>query len=250
MAAWFCGKPKSAYGSFRNGGNIVTIIAFHELLPTLAEDLLRLRSGLPLKPAAVVLSGGVVELRPLDLDADTSRLHEISNGSAQLGAPAYDAEPVLWRYLGAGPFADEAAMRAFLTNLNATPNLLPLCVRRRQDGELLGIQTFMSNSPGDLKIELGHIWYTPAAQGTGALADATYLMLDHAFDLGYQRVEWKCNALNERSRRVALRMGFQFEGVQDAHLIVKNRRRDTAWFRILAGEWPALKEKFYAAEER
>ena len=139
-------------------------------------------------------------------------------------------------------------MRGFLTGLNHTPNLLPLCVWRGTD--LLGIQTLMSNSPADLKIELGHIWYTPAAQGTGALAEATYLMLGHAFDLGYQRVEWKCNALNERSRRVALRMGFQFEGIQEAHVILKNRRRDTAWFRILAEEWPALREKFYAAEQR
>jgi len=177
-----------------------------------------------------------------------ARLYEISNGSAQLGAPAYDPEPVIWRYMGAGPFEDEAAMRGFLTGLNHTPNLLPLCVWRGTD--LLGIQTLMSNSPADLKIELGHIWYTPAAQGTGALAEATYLMLGHAFDLGYQRVEWKCNALNERSRRVALRMGFQFEGIQEAHVILKNRRRDTAWFRILAEEWPALREKFYAAEQR
>ena len=203
---------------------------------------------LPLKPAPIVLTGRVVELRPLDLDADVARLYEISNGSAQLGAPAYDPEPVIWRYMGAGPFEDEAAMRGFLTGLNHTPNLLPLCVWRGTD--LLGIQTLMSNSPGDLKIELGHIWYTPAAQGTGALAEATYLMLRHAFDLGYQRVEWKCNALNERSRRVAVRMGFQFEGIQEAHVILKNRRRDTAWFRILAEEWPALREKFYAAEQR
>jgi RimJ/RimL family protein N-acetyltransferase len=201
-----------------------------------------LRSTLPLKPAPVTLTGSIVELRPLDLDADVARLYEISNGSAQLGAPAYDPEPVVWRYMGSGPFEDQAAMRAFLSGLNSTPNLLPMCVRLRESGELVGVQTFMSNSPADLKIELGHIWYTPAAQGTGALMDATYLMLRHAFELGYQRLEWKCNALNDRSRRVALRMGFQFEGIQEAHLILKNRRRDTAWFRMLADEWPACRQ--------
>jgi len=81
-------------------------------------------------------------------------------------------------------------------------------------------------------------------------------MLRHAFDLGYLRLEWKCNALNDRSRRVALRMGFAFEGVQDAHLIIKNRRRDTAWFRMLAEEWPerrrkleTLVENSYAAQK-
>jgi RimJ/RimL family protein N-acetyltransferase len=222
---------------------------FHELPPPLSDDLLRLRTSLPLKPAPVTLTGSVVELRPLDLEADVERLYEISNGSAQLGAPAYDPEPVVWRYMGAGPFADTGEMRAFLTGLNHTANLLPMCVRRVSDGELIGIQTFMSNSPADLKIELGHIWYSPAAQGTGALLDATYLMLAHAFGLGYQRVEWKCNSLNERSRAVALRMGFTFEGIQEAHVIIKNRRRDTAWFRILASEWPTLQEK-HATQKR
>lgn len=222
---------------------------FLELPPPLSGRQLLLRTTLPLKPAPVTLLGRIVELRPLNLEADVARLYEISNGSAQLGTPAYDPEPVLWRYMGAGPFDDLGAMRTFLTALNDTPNLLPLCVRRKESGELIGVQTFMSNSPGDLKIELGHIWYTPAAQGTGALTEATYLMLRHAFDLGYWRVEWKCNALNERSRRVARRMGFTFEGVQDAHVIIKNRRRDTAWFRILADEWPALWENYLVTQK-
>jgi RimJ/RimL family protein N-acetyltransferase len=68
-------------------------------------------------------------------------------------------------------------------------------------------------------------------------------MLRHAFALGYRRLEWKCNALNERSRRAALRMGFQFEGVQEAHMIVKGRNRDTAWFRILDHEWGDVQER-------
>jgi RimJ/RimL family protein N-acetyltransferase len=54
-------------------------------------------------------------------------------------------------------------------------------------------------------------------------------------------VEWKCDSLNERSRRSALRMGFQFEGIQEFHYIIKGRNRDTAWFRILDHEWPGVK---------
>ncbi len=218
-------------------------MTFHELPPPLPEDLLRLRGELPLKPAPVTLVGRRVELRPLELEADAQRLFEISNGSAQFGAAEYDPEPVVWRYMGSGPFADVAEMRQFLGSLAGTANLLPMVVRWKASGEMIGVQTFMSNAPADLKIELGHIWYTPGAQGTGALMEATYLMLRHAFDLGYQRLEWKCNALNERSRRVALRMGFKFEGVQEAHVILKNRRRDTAWFRMLADEWPECREK-------
>jgi RimJ/RimL family protein N-acetyltransferase len=72
------------------------------------------------------------------------------------------------------------------------------------------------------------------------------LMLRHAFDLGYRRLEWKCDNRNERSKRSALRMGFVFEGVQEAHFIIKNRNRDTAWFRILAGEWQTVKAQLEA----
>jgi RimJ/RimL family protein N-acetyltransferase len=72
-----------------------------------------------------------------------------------------------------------------------------------------------------------------------------YLMARHAFaDLGYRRYEWKCNALNEPSRRAALRLGFSFEGIFRQHQIVKGRNRDTAWFSMLDSEWPERKRAF------
>ncbi|HEY4055496.1 MAG TPA: GNAT family protein, partial [Kofleriaceae bacterium] len=81
------------------------------------------------------------------------------------------------------------------------------------------------------------IWYGPSAQGTGISRAATKLMLGHVFGLGYRRAEWECDALNVASRRAALSYGFLFEGIQDAHYIIKGRNRDTAWFRMLASEW-------------
>jgi RimJ/RimL family protein N-acetyltransferase len=98
----------------------------------------------------------------------------------------------------------------------------------------------MTNFPQHLKVELGSIWYSPVAQRTSANTEATYLMLKHAFAIGYRRLEWKCNALNERSRKAALRMGFRFEGIQESHYIIKGRNRDTAWYRILDSEWPEV----------
>ena len=63
-------------------------------------------------------------------------------------------------------------------------------------------------------------------------------MLGEAFDvLGYRRVEWKCDSLNERSRRAALRLGFRFEGIFRQHMIVKGKNRDTAWFAMLDSDW-------------
>src|SRR5437660_12230894 len=94
-------------------------------------------------------------------------------------------------------------------------------------------------------IEVGNIRYTPRLQRTREATEAMYLMARHAFeDLRYRRYEWKCNALNEPSRRAALRLGFRFEGIFRQHMIIKGRNRDTAWFSMLDSEWPARKRGF------
>ena len=211
----------------------------------LPADVLARRGVLPLKPAAVTLTGRVVELRPLDLARDAAALHAVSNGEpATLGersVGAYDADATIWRYMLAGPFADEAGMAAYLRAQVEAPNGRCFCVCDVATGRQVGVVNYLANVPEHLKVELGSIWYSPLVQRTNANLEATYLLLRHAFDLGYYRLEWKCNALNERSRRAALRMGFRFEGIQDAHYIIKGRRRDTAWFRLLADEWPAAR---------
>ena len=70
-------------------------------------------------------------------------------------------------------------------------------------------------------------------------------MLREAFErLGHRRVEWKCDALNERSRAAALRLGFTFEGVFRNHMVVKGRNRDSAWFSMTDREWPAASDAF------
>jgi RimJ/RimL family protein N-acetyltransferase len=208
----------------------------------LPDEVLARRERLPRKPAPVVLVGERVELRPLDLARDLDGLFRIQNGEPfRLGdreVGAYDAEALIWRWMKGGPHTQIESLRDYLAAQIATPDMLPLCVHDRATDAPLGVAAFMSNHPADLKIELGSIWYGPIAQGTGASREATKLMCAHAFALGYRRVEWKCDAQNERSRRSALSYGFTFEGIQQAHMIVKGRNRDTAWFRILDHEWP------------
>jgi RimJ/RimL family protein N-acetyltransferase len=209
---------------------------------------------LPLRVAPVTLVGAAVRLAPLDLARDVDALHAVSNGQpATLGGravAAYDAAALIWRYMFGGPFATAADLAAWLRPQVETPNGLCLCVFDQPTGQPIGVADFMSNAPEHLKIELGNIWYSPLAQGTGANPEATYLMLRHAFGLGYRRVEWKCDALNARSRRAALRLGFTFEGIQQAHYIVKGRNRDTAWYRLLDHEWPAVQAHLEALQRR
>jgi RimJ/RimL family protein N-acetyltransferase len=96
-------------------------------------------------------------------------------------------------------------------------------------------------------IEIGHIWFASALQRTRQATEAIYLLARHAFDdLGYRRFEWKCDSLNQPSRRAAERFGFVFEGVFRQHMVIKDRNRDTAWFSILDGEWPLVRAAFEA----
>lgn len=206
----------------------------------LPAEVLAVRDRLPTKPAPATLAGSIVLLRPL-VEADFEPLHEVSSGRPfTLGARSverYDPEELIWKWMFGGEFRSGTELGAYLAPFAAGADVLTLTICDHATGTPLGVASFMANRPADLKIELGSIWYGPIAQGTGASREATLLMCAHAFGLGYRRVEWKCDARNERSRRAALSYGFTFEGIQEQHMIVKGDNRDTAWFRMLSSEW-------------
>jgi RimJ/RimL family protein N-acetyltransferase len=214
--------------------------------PPLPADVLSRIPQLPDKPAPVVLEGRYVRLLPLDLTRDLNALFAVSNGQpltiGERSIEPYDADKLIWRYLFAGPFASAGELGAYLQGQIDAPNGLPYCVCDVESGHPVGVANYMNNVPAHLKVELGSIWYSPIVQRTHANTEATYLMLKHAFELGYRRLEWKCDSMNQRSRRAALRMGFTFEGIQEYHFIIKGRNRDTAWFRILDKEWTDVKQ--------
>ena len=147
-----------------------------------------------------------------------------------------------------GPFESAAALGRVLGATASASGTRGYCVLDAARGVPIGVTMLMSHEPTHLKVEIGHVWYGPAAQGTACNTEAVYLLLRHCFEeVGYRRVEWKCDAANARSVRAAQRLGFTFEGVQAWHLIVKGRNRDTAWFRLLAPEWPAVRRRLEAA---
>ena len=202
-------------------------------------------AGLPLTPEAVILTGRFVRLEPLDIERDAGPLFRVSNGKAvtirERHVDAYDSEKLIWRYLPYGPFELERTLADHLQSLVDTERVRAFTVFDLATGHQAGSLCYSANFPEHLKIEVAHVWYSPLVQRTNANLESTYLLLKHAFELGYRRLEWKCDSLNERSRRSALRMGFRFEGIQDAHWIIKGRNRDTAWFRMLADEWPEVR---------
>ena len=209
--------------------------------PKLPADVLRRRDELPEKPDPVVLTGERIVVRPYQ-SGDDVELHAISDGRPverlARSIERYDAEELVWRFMPVGPFADAGELGAFHRHLADRPDSRVFAVAERATGRLVGSLSYIASQPIDLKVEIAAVWYTPAVQGLGVNVEATTLLIDHAFALGYQRVEWKCHADNARSRAAALRLGFSYEGIQERHMIAKDRFRDTAWFRLLRDERP------------
>ena len=186
---------------------------------------------------AVTLTGQYVTVEPL-LPA--------KHGEALWGGVGGPAHEELWRYLPDGPFA-QADFERDLEAKAASKDPLFHSIVDHASGRAVGRASFMRIEPKHLCIEVGSILYSPALQRTRGSTEAMYLMARHVFEtLGYRRYEWKCNALNEPSRRAALRLGFSFEGIFRQHMIVKGENRDTAWFSMLDQEWPRRKQAFEA----
>jgi RimJ/RimL family protein N-acetyltransferase len=156
-----------------------------------------------------------------------------------------DAEGRLWTYLPYGPFADRPAFDAWLQASAASqgdPLFFTIIDHATQRPG--GVCSYLRITPAAGSIEIGHLAYAPRLQRTTAATEAMFLLMRHAFELGYRRYEWKCNALNAPSRYAAERLGFQFEGIFRQAAVVKGRNRDTAWYSIIDQEWPALHRAF------
>lgn len=164
----------------------------------------------------VVLAGRWVRLEPLS--AAHSDLVQIVEGFEYL--PEYPADFDQWFGRSVGS-AD------------------PMFFAAVMDGRTVGRAAIQRIDLPNGVAEIGHILWGPAMRRTPASTQAVFLLVDHLFGLGARRVEWKCNERNEASKAAALRFGFTFEGVFRQHMIVKGQNRDTAWFSLLDGEWPA-----------
>jgi RimJ/RimL family protein N-acetyltransferase len=147
--------------------------------------------------------------------------------------------------MGDGPFGSQAEFESAFAKKASSTDPLFWAIADNATGVVIGQASYLRIEPAHRVIEVGNIIFTPALQRSSGATEAMYLMARYAFDdLGYRRYEWKCNALNEPSRRAALRLGFAFEGVFRQHMIVKGRNRDTAWFAMLDSEWSQRKANF------
>jgi RimJ/RimL family protein N-acetyltransferase len=185
------------------------------------------------RPDRRPLSGSHVLLRPVEPASDAQALFDVSR------------DPAIWTYLFDGPYESVDDFRRSLEAAAPLEDPLRLTIVRRPGERPEGTASYMRIKPRDGVIEIGGIWFGLPLQRTTAATEAIYVLAKHAFDdLGYRRFEWKCDALNEPSRRAAIRFGFKFEGVFEQHMVVKGRNRDTAWYAITDKRWPALRAAF------
>lgn len=187
-----------------------------------------------LVPARTPLKGQHVVLEPQDA----------SRHAQELFAAGHSSEEALhiWDYLAYGPWPSVDAYTSTLRQQSANFDTIFYSIRSSETGKVCGQASYLDINPQFGIIEIGHIWFGPELQRTHAATEALYLMIRHAMDgLGYRRMQWRCNSLNEKSRGAAKRLGFRFEGIFYNHMIFKGKNRDTAWYSILDDEWPEVR---------
>lgn len=195
--------------------------------------------GRPEPPGRLVHRGRWTTLEPL-----------AASHAAALWPLARD-HPESWTFLPAGPFGSETSFRAFLRLTAASTEEIVWAVRPHDaagvPGPAAGWLALLDARPAHATVELGNLWFPPGLARSRAATEACFLLLDHVLGgLGYRRVGWKCNALHAASRRAAERLGFGYEGTLRAHMIARGQRRDTAWFGLLAEDWPGRRPAFEA----
>jgi RimJ/RimL family protein N-acetyltransferase len=185
----------------------------------------------------LALDGTWARLERLDPDRHARALHDAS---------ALDTEGRNWTYLPVGPFATFDDYDRWLRAVAVAADPYFFAVLDRATGQPVGVASYLRIDPAAGAIEVGHINFSPRAQRTSVATEAMFLMMRHAFALGYRRYEWKCDALNAPSRVAAERLGFTYEGLFRQATIYKGRSRDTAWYSILDREFPALERAYLA----
>ena len=185
-------------------------------------------------PERIVLEGLYVRLEPLDMQ-HAGDLYAVST---------MPGGPERFRWLPSEAPESVKAVEEWIEATKASPDRY-VAVVDKSSGKAVGRQAWLRIFPQHASIEIGGVyWGLPMAR-TPLATEALFLFARHAFDdLAYRRLEWKCNNRNEPSKAAARRFGFQYEGLFRQDMIVKGESRDTAWFSIIDGEWPALRAEF------
>jgi RimJ/RimL family protein N-acetyltransferase len=190
-------------------------------------------------PAPVRLEGQYVIAEPYERAVHLLTLWEALGGHEGLND--------LIRFFPNPLYAAPEGFADWLEGMNRDGRLITLVFRDKEDGEVVGMASYMRPDPANGVIEVGSVAHGAGMKRSPLSTEAHYLMARHVFeDLGYRRYEWKCHNENAPSKATANRYGFTFEGVFRQHMVSKGANRDTAWFSMIDSEWPQLSKAFEA----
>ncbi|MEO0633219.1 MAG: GNAT family protein [Pseudomonadota bacterium] len=189
----------------------------------------------PVPHPSLVLEGTYARLEPLSADRHAALLYRAFANADQV-----------WNFLPYGPFSSSSQYHRWVRDQENGTDPHFFAIGNKTSGAFEGVASYLRVHPDAGSIEVGHINFSPALQRTPAATDAIFQMMRWAFEAGYRRFEWKCDALNTASRRAAERFGLSYEGIFRHAAVVKGHNRDTAWFAAIDTEWPALQEAFGA----
>jgi len=189
----------------------------------------------PTRPTRAPLEGRLCRLVGLDPALHAEDLFAMN---------ALDPEGRNWTYLPYGPFPDLAGYRTWLESVSRGDDPLFFAIVERATGRAMGVASYLRIAPASGSIEVGHIHFSERLKRGTLATEAMFLMMQRAFELGYRRYEWKCDALNAPSRAAAERLGFTFEGIFRQATVYKGRNRDTAWYAVIDRDWPALQQAY------
>lgn len=188
------------------------------------------------RPTAKKLEGRDIQILCCNAEKHSSSLFEVFHSDGDLAQ---------WTYLGHGPFKNTEDYRLWLKSVSQNPLFEFYTIFSRGESQVLGVVCFTRIRPEHGSIEIAHVHFSKKLSNSRAATEVIYLMLSYVFDdLGYRRCEWKCDFLNEKSKRAAKRFGFTFEGTFRQDRVYKGRNRDTAWFSMTNKEWPDIKASF------
>ena len=194
-------------------------------------------------PDGSPIVGRLCCIERLDTKLHTSDLFKAFAAPGPQGDSTNDS---LWTYMPQGPFASEAELREWMQPACEGRDPLFHAIIEKSSGQAVGIASYLRISPEQGVIEVGYLIFAPRLQRSTIATEAMFLMMQRAFELGYRRYEWKCDALNAPSRRAATRLGFSFDGLFKQAVIYKGRNRDTAWYSVLDRDWPEIQQGFTA----
>jgi RimJ/RimL family protein N-acetyltransferase len=185
----------------------------------------------------IVLENERVLLKPLS--------SEHFDGFCQI---AFDSE--VWTYM-ADKISNEDDLKAFIdSSLTAKTNgqRYPFTIFDKQRERIAGSTSFLNISEKDSRLEIGYTWLGMDFQGTGLNTRCKYELLKYAFDeMKFERVEFKTDFTNPKSRKALLKIGGKEEGVLRSHMLMHDgRRRDSIYYSILKNEWTILKKDLLA----